>query len=161
MTRVIAYVGLGSNMDHPREQVLAALGELSQLPESRLLKQSRLYRSAPMGFAAQPDFVNAVAQLDTALPPPCLLAELQGIENRHGRERPFREAPRTLDLDLLLYGDAVISSTSLTVPHPRMHERAFVLRPLTDISPGVSVPGRGTALQLLQDCGAQEVEPLA
>jgi 2-amino-4-hydroxy-6-hydroxymethyldihydropteridine diphosphokinase len=161
VTRVIAYVGLGSNLDHPREQVLAALGELAQLPESRLLSRSRLYRSAPIGSAAQPDFVNAVAQLETALPPARLLAELQAIEIRHGRERPFREAPRTLDLDLLLYGDAVISSTTLTVPHPRMHERAFVLRPLSEISPGVSVPGRGTLVRLLHDCLPQEVEPLA
>ena len=122
---------------------------------------SRLYRSAPLGREAQPDFVNAVACLDTGLEPPRLLAELQAIEKRHGRERPFTDAPRTLDLDLLLYGDEVIASTSLTVPHPRMHERAFVLRPLAEISPAVSVPGRGTATQLLRACVSQDVEPVA
>ena len=160
MTRVTAYVGLGSNLDHPREQVLAAFEELAQLPETRLLGRSRLYRSAPMGRQDQPDFVNAVAQIDTALQPLRLLAELQAIESRHGRERPFPEAARTLDLDLLLYGDAVISSDSLAVPHPRMHQRAFVLRPLAEISPAVGVPGRGTATQLLQACSGQDAEPM-
>ena len=161
MTRVTAYVGLGSNLDHPREQVLSAFEELAGLPETRLVRRSRLYRSAPLGRQDQPDFVNAVAQIDTALEPPRLLAELQAIENRHGRERPFPDAARTLDLDLLLYGEAVISSASLTVPHPRMHERAFVLRPLAEISPAVSVPGRGTATQLLRACVSQDVEPVA
>ena len=161
MTRVTAYVGLGSNLDHPREQVLAAFEELARLPQSRLVSRSGLYRSAPMGNQDQPEFVNAVGQIDTALEPPRLLAELQAIENRHGRERPFPDAARTLDLDLLLYGDAVISSACLTIPHPRMHQRAFVLRPLTEISPAVSVPGRGTATQLLRDCGSQDVELMA
>jgi 2-amino-4-hydroxy-6-hydroxymethyldihydropteridine diphosphokinase len=161
VTRVTAYVGLGSNLDRPREQVLAALDELERLPQTRLVSRSRLYRSAPLGHDAQPDFVNAVARIDTGLEPPRLLAELQAIEKRHGRERPFPDAPRTLDLDLLLYGDEVIASTSLTVPHPRMHERAFVLRPLAEICPAASVPGRGTAAQLLQACPAQDVEPMA
>ena len=161
MTRVTAYVGLGSNLDRPREQVLAALDELDRLPQTRVVSRSRLYRSAPLGYEAQPDFINAVARIDTGLQPPLLLAELQAIEQRHGRERPFPDAPRTLDLDLLLYGDEVIASTSLTVPHPRMHERAFVLRPLAEICPAASVPGRGTAAQLLKACPAQDVEPLA
>lgn len=161
MTRVTAYVGLGSNLDRPREQVLAALDELERLPQTRLVSRSRLYRSAPLGHDAQPDFVNAVARIDTGLEPPRLLAELQAIEKRHGRERPFPDAPRTLDLDLLLYGDEVIASTSLTVPHPRMHQRAFVLRPLAEICPTAGVPGRGTAAQLLQACPAQDVEPMA
>lgn len=161
MTRVTAYVGLGSNLDHPREQVLAAFEELAQLPQTRLVSRSGLYRSAPIGYQDQPDFVNAVAQVDTALQPPQLLAELQAIENRHRRERPFPDAARTLDLDLLLYGDAVISSDSLAVPHPRMHQRAFVLRPLAEISPAVSVPGRGSVTQLLRACGGQDVEPMA
>jgi len=161
VTRATAYVGLGSNLDHPREQLLAAFEELAGLPDTRLVSRSGLYRSAPVGRRDQPDFVNAVAQIDTALEPPRLLAELQAIEKRHGRERPFPDAARTLDLDLLLYGDAVVSSASLTVPHPRMHERAFVLRPLIEISPAVSVPGRGTVTQLLRACGAQDVEPMA
>jgi 2-amino-4-hydroxy-6-hydroxymethyldihydropteridine diphosphokinase len=161
VTRVTAYVGLGSNLDRPREQVLAAFEELAQLPQTRLVSRSGLYRSAPIGRRDQPDFVNAVAQVDTALQPPRLLAELQAIENRHGRERPHADAARTLDLDLLLYGNAVINSDSLAVPHPRMHQRAFVLRPLAEISPAVSVPGRGTVAQLLRACGGQDVEPMA
>jgi 2-amino-4-hydroxy-6-hydroxymethyldihydropteridine diphosphokinase len=161
VTRVTAYIGLGSNLDHPREQVLAALDELERLPQTRLVSRSRLYRSAPLGRRAQPDFVNAVARVDTGLEAPRLLAELQAIENRHGRERPFADAPRTLDLDLLLYGEAVIESVSLVVPHPRMHERAFVLRPLAEICPAASVPGHGTAAELLHSCPAQDVEPMA
>lgn len=161
MTRVTAYVGLGSNLDRPREQVLAALDELERLPRTRLVSRSRLYRSAPVGHKAQPDFVNAVARIDTELAPALLLEELQAIEKRHGRERPFPDAPRTLDLDLLLYGDAVIATASLTVPHPRMHQRAFVLRPLAEICPEASVPGRGAAAQLLRACATQNVELMA
>jgi len=156
-----AYVGLGSNLEHPREQVLAAFDELDALPDTRLVRRSGLYRSAPVGHEAQPDFVNAVAQLETGLAPPRLLAALQQIELHHLRERPFRGAPRTLDLDLLLYEDAVIASPSLTLPHPRMHERAFVLLPLAEIAPGATVPGRGTAAQLLRGCEAQDVELMA
>ena len=161
MTFATAYVGLGSNLDRPREQVLAAFDELAALPDARLVSRSGLYRSAPVGNEAQPDFVNAVARLETSLAPSRLLAALQQIETRHGRARPFEGAPRTLDLDLLLYDDAVIASPSLTVPHPRMHERAFVLRPLAEIAPAVKVPGRGTAEQLLRGCEAQDVEPMA
>jgi len=156
-----AYVGLGSNLENPREQVLAAFDELAGLPETRLVRRSALYRSAPIGHEAQPDFVNAVARLETELAPPRLLEALQRIESRHGRERSFPGAPRTLDLDLLLYGDAVIASPALTLPHPRMHQRAFVLRPLAEIAPEASVPGRGNAAQLLRACEAQDVEPMA
>ena len=131
----IAYVGIGSNLADPVRQVSAALRELDVLPHTRLVKQSSLYRSAPVGHDEQPDFVNAVAQLETALPAERLLAELHEIEARHGRTRSFPNAPRTLDLDLLLYGDAVLALSALTVPHPRMHERAFVLKPLLEIAP--------------------------
>jgi 2-amino-4-hydroxy-6-hydroxymethyldihydropteridine diphosphokinase len=161
VTRATAYIGLGSNLDHPREQIRVAFDELAGLPDTRLVSRSRLYRSAPVGHPSQPDFVNAVAQLETELAPPDLLDALQRIERGHGRRRPFPGAPRTLDLDLLLYGDAVIDSASLRVPHPRMHERAFVLRPLAEIAPGVSVPGLGTAGQLLHACATQDVEPIA
>jgi 2-amino-4-hydroxy-6-hydroxymethyldihydropteridine diphosphokinase len=130
----LAYVGIGSNLADPRAQVMAAFGELDRLPHTRLVRKSSLYRSTPLGHAAQPDFVNAVAQLETALPAERLLAELQQIEARHGRRRSFPNAPRTLDLDLLLYGDAQLSLPALTIPHPRMHERAFVLKPLIEIS---------------------------
>jgi len=131
----IAYVGVGSNLDEPRRQVLQALTELDRLPHTRVVKKSSLYRTAPIGHADQPDFINAVAQLETGLPAERLLAELQDVEARHGRERSFPNAPRTLDLDILLFGNATIRSSALTVPHPRMHERAFVLKPLLEISP--------------------------
>jgi 2-amino-4-hydroxy-6-hydroxymethyldihydropteridine diphosphokinase len=145
-----AYVGLGSNLDHPAEHVRAALEELKRLPDTSLAAASSLYRSRPVGYAAQPDFVNAVAALDTGLAPLELLRELQAIETRHGRVRTFRNAPRTLDLDLLLYGAAQIDEPGLTVPHPRMHERAFVLKPLLEIAPQAAIPGRGAALALLE-----------
>lgn len=148
-----AYVGLGSNLDHPADHVRAALEELQRLPETSLAAASSLYRSRPVGYAAQPDFVNAVAALRTALEPLALLRALQAIEARHGRERAsarsFPNGPRTLDLDLLLYGDARLDQPGLTVPHPRMHERAFVLKPLLEIAPQAEIPGRGAARALL------------
>jgi 2-amino-4-hydroxy-6-hydroxymethyldihydropteridine diphosphokinase len=130
-----AYIGIGSNLEDPRAQVLQAFTELDRLPHTRVVKKSSLYRTAPIGHADQPDFINAVAQLETGLPAERLLAELQEVEARHGRARSFPNAPRTLDLDVLLYGNAEIRSATLTVPHPRMHERAFVLKPLLEISP--------------------------
>lgn len=146
----VAYVGIGSNLDDPRAQVLQAFDALDRLPHTRLVKKSALYRSAPLGYAEQPPFVNAVAQLDTGLPAERLLAELQAIEARHGRRRSFPNAPRTLDLDLLLFGAARIATPTLTVPHPRMHERAFVLKPLQEIAPEL---GFG-----LQACVDQAIE---
>jgi 2-amino-4-hydroxy-6-hydroxymethyldihydropteridine diphosphokinase len=131
----IAYVGVGSNLDDPRTQVLNAFAELDQLPHTRVVKKSSLYRTAPIGHADQPDFINAVAQLETGLPAERLLAELQEVEQRHGRQRSFPNAPRTLDLDILLFGEVQMTSTALTIPHPRMHERAFVLKPLLEIAP--------------------------
>lgn len=157
----IAYVGLGANLDGPEEQVKRALLELNAVPHTRVVKASSLYRSAPMGYADQPEFVNAVAQLDTGLTAPRLLAELQAIEARHGRSRSFANAPRTLDLDLLLYGDEVVAEPDLLVPHPRMHERAFVLQPLVEIAREAMVPGRGKAADLLRRCSDQKVERLA
>ena len=147
-----AYVGVGSNLNDPRAQVLQAFTELDGLPNTRVVRKSSLYRSAPMGHAAQPDFVNAVAQVETGLPAERLLAELQAVEARHGRERSFPNAPRTLDLDLLLYGNARIASPALTVPHPRMHERAFVLKPLLEIAPQLPFTAQ------LDACADQEVE---
>ncbi|HKU47109.1 MAG TPA: 2-amino-4-hydroxy-6-hydroxymethyldihydropteridine diphosphokinase [Burkholderiales bacterium] len=131
----IAYVGIGSNLDDPRAHVTQAFDELDRLPHTRVVKKSSLYRSAPLGYADQPDFINAVAQLETGLPAERLLAELQEVEARHGRARSFPNAPRTLDLDLLLYGTAKLNTKTLQVPHPRMHERAFVLKPLLEIAP--------------------------
>ena len=146
----VAYVGIGSNLDEPRRQVLAALTELDRLPHTRVVKKSSLYRSAPIGHTDQPDFINAVAQLETGLPAERLLAELQDVEARHGRARSFPNAPRTLDLDVLLYGNAEIRSTTLTVPHPRMHERAFVLKPLLEIAPELDFDLAGCAGQRIE-----------
>ena len=148
----IAYVGIGSNLDEPRRQVLEALTELDRLPHTRVVKKSSLYRSAPMGHTDQPDFINAVARLETGLPAERLLAELQELEARHGRKRSFPNAARTLDLDMLLFGNATIQSPALTVPHPRMHERAFVLKPLLEIAP--ELPLR----KQLVSCKDQKVE---
>jgi 2-amino-4-hydroxy-6-hydroxymethyldihydropteridine diphosphokinase len=154
----LAYIGIGSNLEDPQAQVERAFDELARLPRTRLSARSSLYRSAPMGYAAQPDFINAVAEVDTELAAHELLAELQSIEARHGRRRSFANAPRTLDLDLLLYGDARIDEPQLVVPHPRMHERAFVLRPLVEIAPHATIPGRGTAAACLARRADQSVE---
>lgn len=154
----LAYVGVGSNLDGPQRQVAQALGELDGIPGTRVVKRSSLYRSAPVGYAAQPEFVNAVAALDTTLDAEALLGELQAIEARHGRSRSFPNAPRSLDLDLLLYGEAEQRTARLTLPHPRMHERAFVLKPLVELEPGIAIPGRGRALDLLAACAGQRVE---
>jgi 2-amino-4-hydroxy-6-hydroxymethyldihydropteridine diphosphokinase len=156
-----AYVGLGSNLDDPRTQIENALLELRSLPDTELLRASSLYRSAPVGYAEQPDFLNAVARLDSGLDAEGLLAELKEIERRHGRSRSFANAPRTLDLDLLLFGDSVMEAPGLTLPHPRMHERAFVLAPLAEIAPGASVPGRGRVEDLLAACRDQRIERIA
>ena len=131
----IAYVGVGSNLEDPVRQVQKAFTELDALPHTRVVKKSSLYRTAPVGYSAQPDFINAVAQLETGLAAERLLAELQAIEARHGRERSFPNAPRTLDLDILLFGNVEMQTPSLQIPHPRLHERAFVLRPLLEIAP--------------------------
>ena len=157
----LAYVGVGSNLDQPARQVEQALDEMDGLPQSRVVRRSSLYRSTPVGYADQPDFVNAVAQMETGLSADRLLAELQGIEARHGRRRSFADAPRTLDLDLLMFGALEMASERLTVPHPRMHERAFVLKPLVEIAPEASIPGRGRAAQLLERCQDQPVERIA
>jgi 2-amino-4-hydroxy-6-hydroxymethyldihydropteridine diphosphokinase len=156
----LAYIGLGSNEEDPRRQVESALDELQQLPATRVVKRSALYRSDPVGYADQPQFVNAVAALETSLTPIDLLGKLQQVEAHHGRRRSFSNAPRTLDLDVLLYGQARIATPELTIPHPRMHERAFVLRPLLEIAPAVSIPGIGEAQSCLRDCGGQAVEKL-
>jgi len=154
----LAYVGMGSNLGKPVEQLEQAFKDLGRIPQTALVKRSSLYRSKPLGYAEQPQFVNAVALLDTALAAAPLLEALQGIEARHGRSRSFPDAPRTLDLDLLLYGDAVMSEPGLVVPHPRMHLRAFVLKPLLEITPGVAIPAIGTAQAMLEQCGDQSVE---
>ncbi|HET7198699.1 MAG TPA: 2-amino-4-hydroxy-6-hydroxymethyldihydropteridine diphosphokinase [Burkholderiales bacterium] len=157
----LAYVGIGANLDDPAARVRGAFASLDGMRDTRVLKRSSLYRSAPLGHRAQPDFVNAVAELDTALAPAELLAGLQAIEARAGRTRSFRNAPRTLDLDLLLYGARRIHEPGLVVPHPRMHERAFVLVPLLELAPEAAIPGVGSARACLGQVAGQAVERLA
>ncbi|WP_455385469.1 2-amino-4-hydroxy-6-hydroxymethyldihydropteridine diphosphokinase [Acidihalobacter prosperus] len=149
---VQAYVGLGSNLEQPEEQLLRALEELSRLPGTRLSASSGLYRNPPMGPVPQPDYVNAVAALETGLSPLELLDGLQAIEQAHGRVRIERWGPRTLDLDLLLYAERVIDEPRLQVPHPGLHERPFVLYPLAEIAPGLIIPGRGSLAEWLAQC---------
>ena len=153
-----AFVALGSNLDDPAAQVRAGLAALARLPHTRVTAQSSLYRSAPAGYADQPDFVNAVAAIATTLSPHALLEGLLAIERERGRVRTFRNAPRTLDLDVLLYDDATIDEASLTIPHPRLHERAFVLVPLAEIAPQRLIPRRGTVADLLAAIDARGIE---
>ena len=165
MTDIAAYVALGSNLGDPAAQIHLAFDELGRLPETRLLARSSLYLSKPMGYLDQPDYVNAVACLHTHLTPRSLLARLLEIETRHGRTRQFKNAPRTLDLDLLLYDGLVMHEPGLTLPHPRMEERAFVLVPLLEIAPDCAIPGRGLARSSLAALDAHGLarfaEPLA
>ena len=156
----IAFIGLGSNLADPVAQVSQALEALDRLPQTRLLKQSSLYRSAPVGYLDQPDFINAVAQVETALAPHALLDALLALEQTCGRTREFKDAPRTLDLDVLLYDDLQHHEHGLTLPHPQMHRRAFVLRPLLEIAPDCIIPGIGAAAEALPACAGQELERL-
>jgi len=157
----IAFIGLGSNLEDPRSQLQHAFAELDQLPDTRLIARSSLYRSAPLGYPDQPEFVNAVAEIATALTPQALLQALLQIEHQHGRERTFRNAPRTLDLDVLLYDDAQMHEHGLTIPHPQMHLRAFVLQPLLEIAPDAGIPGVGQVGMALKRCQDQVLEMLA
>jgi 2-amino-4-hydroxy-6-hydroxymethyldihydropteridine diphosphokinase len=157
----VAYIGIGSNLLDPVAQVKEALAELARLPQTRFLKSSSLYRSAPLGYAEQPDFINAVSSLETSLKPMELLSQLQAIEKRHGRERSFMDAPRSLDLDVLLFDDLEIDQPELRIPHPRMHERAFVLQPLLEIEPQITIPGVGPAAARLSAITNQKVERIA
>jgi len=146
---VRAVVALGSNMDDPGEQVRRGFDEIAALPGTRLLAKSPLYRTAPVGYLDQPPFVNACALVETSLAPRALLERLLELEQRHGRVRAIRNGPRTLDLDIVVYGDRPVSEPGLTIPHPRAHERAFVLQPLVDVWPDAMIPGRGSAKELL------------
>lgn len=143
------YVALGANLRRPEEQIRAGFEELAMLPNTRLEAMSSLYRSAPVGHLDQPDFVNAVAAIGTTLSPRALLDALLEIEVRYGRVRDFPNAPRTLDLDIILYADAELDEPGLTIPHPRMHERAFVLIPLSEIAPETTIPKRGCLRDLV------------
>ena len=157
----LAYVALGANLDDPVAQVRAAFEALRHLPQSRLTRTSSLYRTAPVGVHGQPDFINAVAQLETDLDAETLLDALLAIETSFGRRRDFHLAPRTLDLDLLLFDDAIIDTPRLALPHPRMHLRAFVIEPLLEIAPNCRIPGRGEAAAWLPAVSTQRIEKLA
>jgi len=160
---VAAYVGVGANLGFARDAVLNALADLSKLPDSEFVAASGLYRSPPMGDDGPgegPDYINAVAELETRLSAVDLLTALQAIEIRYGRVRTTRNAPRTLDLDLLLYGRELIATPELVVPHPRLAERAFVLRPLLELVGDIDIPGRGSARKLAEVLADQRIERL-
>jgi len=160
---VITYIGLGSNLQNPVKQIIQAISELSQSDELTLQKVSSLYRSPPMGPENQPDYVNAVAEIATSQSPQELLSVLQAIEQGHGRVRGDQKwGARTLDLDILLFGDKITKSDGLIIPHYGLYERAFVLYPLREIASGsLNIPGHGTLAQLLENCdkGSLEVLP--
>jgi 2-amino-4-hydroxy-6-hydroxymethyldihydropteridine diphosphokinase len=155
---VLAWIGLGGNVGDPLVSVRAALEELDRLPQTRLARASRLYRTPAWCMSGQPDFINAVARLETSLGARELLDGLLDIERGFGRERRERWGPRVLDLDLLLYGDAVIDEPGLRVPHPHLHERAFALVPLLEIDPLVVIPGRGSASETLALLDSGDIE---
>lgn len=155
-----AVVGLGANVGDPLAQLRAAITAIGGLPATALAAVSSFYRSAPLGYVDQPDFINAAVAIDTALEPAALLAALQEIEAAAGRRRSFANAPRPLDLDLLLYDGREIDEPGLTVPHPRLHERAFALAPLLELDPDAAIPGRGRAAELLAALVDQRVERL-
>jgi 2-amino-4-hydroxy-6-hydroxymethyldihydropteridine diphosphokinase len=156
----VAFVGLGSNLADPVAQVNSALDALNELPQTHVLRRSSLYRSAPVGYLDQPDFINAVAQVETELAPRALLEALLALEQKCGRTREFCNAPRTLDLDVLLYDDLIHHEHGLTIPHPQMHLRAFVLQPLLEISPDCEIPGVGAAKDAALQCAGQVLERL-
>ncbi len=157
---VTAAIALGSNLDDPEAQVRAAFDEIDALPYTRVVARSALYRTAPVGHADQPAFVNACARVETRLSPRVLLEMLLALERRHGRTRDIPNGPRTLDLDIVLYDDAVVDEPGLQVPHPRAHERAFVLAPLVDAWPEAAIPARGAARELLARVGLEGVEKI-
>lgn len=156
----LAFIGLGSNLADPVAQVKQALVALNDLPQSRVIARSSLYRSAPVGYVNQPDFINAVAQVETSLSPRVLLDELLALELVCGRTREFLYAPRTLDLDLLLYDNLVHHEHGLSIPHPHMHQRAFVLQPLCEIAADCVIPNQGLAVHCLRHCVEQVLERL-
>ena len=155
---VTAYIGIGSNLADPSSQVRQAVLALKKLPQTRAIACSPLYRSKPWGVSGQPDYINAVAALETTLPALELLTQLQAIETARGRLRTVRWGPRTLDLDILLYGGLQLDGPRLIVPHPRLRERAFVLYPLHDLAPALRLPDGTTLATLLAQCPPWELE---
>ena len=158
---VRAYIGLGSNLDNPVAQVLEAVAELEMIPDTILVARSTLYSGRPMGPEEQPDYVNAVVSLDTLLSADDLHRALVSIEDLQGRTRDGEKwGPRIIDLDLLLYGNSTIDTATLTVPHPGMHERDFVIVPLEEIAGNVKIPGRGFLYSLINKCKSHSLKKL-
>ncbi len=155
-----AFIALGSNLKNPQAQVESALQEIANTPNIKLIKASSLFKTTPVGYDNQPDFINAVAEIETLLSPLDLLHTLLDIENQHGRERPFPNAPRVLDLDVLLYDNVAINTLELTLPHPRMHTRGFVMLPLAEIAPKINIGNDGFADELAAKCDNQGVSKL-
>lgn len=160
-----AYIALGSNLagdlDSPTSQVIRAFHSIDKLPKTKLIMTSSLYQSVAVGYLNQPDFINAVVEISTLLSPETLLEKLLNIENEAGRERPFANAPRVLDCDLLLYDDATINTRNLTLPHPRMFERGFVLLPLAEIAPNLTLSNHSNIVKLaltFQNQGIKKLE---
>jgi 2-amino-4-hydroxy-6-hydroxymethyldihydropteridine diphosphokinase len=160
-SRVTAFIALGSNLGDPAQQLRSGLLALAKLPSTRLVRKSSFYRNPPEGGLDQPEFMNAVAQIETGLGPRALLDGLLDIERAQGRVRAYPNAPRTLDLDIVLYGGSEVREEGLTVPHPRMLERAFVLVPLAEIAPDAVVPGKGRITDLLRGLDASGMIRLA
>lgn len=154
------YIGLGSNLAEPEKQLRSALEAMDTIPATRLLRSSSFYRSAPVGPGEQPDYINAVAELETELAPLALLDRLQAIEAAHGRERSIRWGARTLDLDILLFGREQIDVPRLQVPHPRMAERNFVLLPLAELEPELQLPSGESIQALLQRCPQNRLDKI-
>lgn len=154
------FIGLGSNLDDPAAQLESALQALDALPESQLIQRSSLYKSPPMGPQDQPDYINAVAEIDTTLSAHELLAQLQALELAHGRTRRRHWGERTLDLDILLYEQLQIADETLTIPHPGIAVRPFVLYPLAELAPNLCVPGRGNIAELCLQCPADQLEKM-
>lgn len=154
----LAYIALGANLGDAEGTLRTTMHALGELPGTRLLASSSLYRTAPVGLRNQPDFINAVVAVDTDYTAAQMLAALFEIEQNFGRQRSVPNAPRTLDLDLLLHGDETSSNSELTLPHPRMHERAFVLAPLAEIAPDLAIPGQGNVSALLANCADQRIQ---
>ena len=156
--KVKAVIALGSNLDDPVTQLQNALGALGDTNGIEIIKKSSLYRTTPVGYLDQPDFVNAVALIETTLTPDQLLESLHQIENKFGRVRSFANAPRTLDLDIIDYNQEVKTSEHLTIPHPRAHERIFVVQPLAEIAPDYCLPGYGLAAELLSSMKPEGIQ---
>ncbi len=154
------YVGMGSNLDDPMGQLQRALFELAEIPDTHLIRCSGFYLSPPLGPPDQPEYVNAVAELESRLSPTLLLDELQRIEQAHGRERTVRWGARTLDLDLLLFGDQIIDTPRLQVPHPELAKRNFVLYPLQELVADLDIPGNGTLRELVRHCSSEGLKQL-